>query len=239
MRDHATSIDQAIREAQAEGKFDDLEGKGKPLHLDPSPDAVIRNLLKEADVKPAWIELEGQIDRALSEADTLIERFAAEAASTEARLLAGPAPSRAQPAPHPSWRARLIAHLSFAPAPTAAPVDDLTAYHRRWESRLVRYANLLHQANRQIRRFNLIVPIVARQRLPIRVGERLEQFAERFPCYERNGEGALHPVRGVVPVSPLTPPPEPGADPQARRDLQRAAALEGVRRFGRRTPPIG
>jgi hypothetical protein len=241
MRDLTTGMDKVIQEAQAEGKFDDLEGKGKPLVLDPSPDAIIRNLLKEANVKPAWIELESQLDRALSDADDLLERFAADVEAVRERLQASlavrPAPADA---PRDRWLARVLARLSPGPSPTPMPAGDLLEqYHRRWDTRLARYAGLLHQANGLLRRFNLVVPMTQRQRRPIGVAERLEAFAERFPCFERGPDGAPREVRGVVPESLLSPPREEGADPQGKRDLQRAAALDQVRRFGRRPPPIG
>jgi hypothetical protein len=237
------SIDQIIEEAQAEGKFQDLEGKGKPLVLDLSPDAVIQNLLKEAGVKPDWIELEGQIDRTLAEAETLMERLAGEVASVRRRLAVSPSPS-AEPAPEAlarsAWHARLLRWLSFGPAPpTLAPADDLATYHRRRESCLERYAGLLHRANGMIRRFNLIVPLVQRQRSLINVGERLEEFVERFPYFERGPDGSAREVEGIVPAALLAPPPEEGTDPIARRDLHRAAAMHQVRHIGRRPPPIG
>ena len=243
MREPKKSIDQIIEEAQAEGKFDDLEGKGKPLVLDMSPDAVIQNLLKEAGVKPDWIEREGQIDRTLAEAERLLEQFAGEVVAVRGRLPArpaAPAPSAPEAPPRTAWHARLLRRLSLGPAPaTLTPADDMAAYHRRWESRLERYAGLLHRANGLIRRFNLIVPLVQRQRALVRVEERLEAFAERFPCFERGADGAFREVRGVVPASLLAPPPEEDPDPAVRRDLQRAAAMQEVRRIGRRPPPIG
>jgi DnaJ homolog subfamily C member 28 len=58
--------DRKIREAQEEGLFDDLEGRGQPLRLeiDPRVPPELRaayRLMKDARVLPDWIELEGQI----------------------------------------------------------------------------------------------------------------------------------------------------------------------------------
>lgn len=39
-KDWESWIDQAIREAQERGEFDDLPGRGKPLDLTPNPYAV-------------------------------------------------------------------------------------------------------------------------------------------------------------------------------------------------------
>lgn len=251
MGDPSAGIDKIIQDAQQEGLFDDLEGKGKPLHLDTSPDAVIKNLLKEANVKPVWIELEAQIDRLLGEAETLLTSFDADVKRARARLLTPASPSHeagatgaaggARPtSSRHSWYARVVARLSLSPSAAASSsTNALIAYHRRWESRLSRYADLLHQANRLIRRLNLTVPLVHRQRVAIPVAQRLEAFTERFPCYERGPDGAPRPVQGVVPTALLTPPGEEDEDRIGKRDLQRAAALQQVRRIGRRPPPIG
>lgn len=241
MREPKRTMDQIIQEAQAEGKFDNLEGMGKPLVLDPSPDAVIQNLLKEAGVKPDWIEAEVAVDKVLAEAEALLARFEAEADVLRRRLLAPPPPAPEADTPaRAAWSARLLARLAPGPAPVLVTLaDEVATYHRRWETRLEQYAALLHRANTLIRRFNLIVPIVQRQRAPIYVSDRLEAFAGRFPCYERGPEGALREVRGVVPSRLLEPPKEESADAAGKRDLRQAAAMYQVRRFGRRPPPIG
>ena len=64
MRDPTIGLDQIIADAQQEGKFEDLEGEGKPLVIDTSPDAVIKGILKEANVSmaPEWIPLTCEID---------------------------------------------------------------------------------------------------------------------------------------------------------------------------------
>src|SRR5262249_46272472 len=46
MRDPLDAVDQIVQEAQQAGQFDDLPGKGKPLKLDPSPDAMDNNRKK-------------------------------------------------------------------------------------------------------------------------------------------------------------------------------------------------
>lgn len=254
MHDPIAGIEKIIQEAQQEGKFDDLEGKGKPLALDTSPDAVIKNLLKEANVKPEWIEIEQRIDRLLAEAETLREAFAREAQETRARLIArqgGACIDGAQSLPA-RRRGGLLAWLfrgdptwarggkdRVPPPPQAWQSDALAAYHRRWEVTLRRYATLLHRANREIRRYNLVVPLIWRQRAPVPLGERLAAFAERVPCLAPGPDGSLQPTPGVVPASLLAPPQEDASEARFRRDLRQAAALQQMRRFGRRPPPIG
>jgi DnaJ family protein C protein 28 len=64
-KDWESWIDQAIREAQERGEFDDLPGRGKPLDLTPNPYAKEQELafkiLKDAGYAPEWIELDKAI----------------------------------------------------------------------------------------------------------------------------------------------------------------------------------
>jgi Domain of unknown function (DUF1992) len=258
MRDPLAGIDQTIREAQQEGKFDDLEGKGKPLALDTSPDAVIKGILKEANVIPEWIELGRQLERLRDESDRLLDSYAADHAADQAALTdagaagAAPADEPGEPAPDASaarsgprrwfrWRA-IVARV--APAPSIPPTSEtrrkeaVAAFHSRWDAALARYASLLHEINLKQRRFNQIVPFTDRQRAPVPVAERLEAFVERFPRLAWSEDGTLRPVRGSVPPALLTPP-EDGEERRFRRDLRRAAAIHGMRQIGRRPPPIG
>lgn len=55
-----------MEEARRRGDFDDLPGKGKPLHLDGpdpygGPDAEVYRILKNAGFTPEWIELRHKI----------------------------------------------------------------------------------------------------------------------------------------------------------------------------------
>jgi DnaJ family protein C protein 28 len=54
-------IEQKIRDAQAEGKFDNLSGKGRPLNLDENPFedpawTMANDLLKANGFRPDWLE---------------------------------------------------------------------------------------------------------------------------------------------------------------------------------------
>lgn len=62
------AIEETIQEAQAEGKFDNLKGKGQPLaHLDNQHHEIAYQLLKDNDFTLGWIsrrnEMQGQIDQ--------------------------------------------------------------------------------------------------------------------------------------------------------------------------------
>jgi Domain of unknown function (DUF1992) len=261
MRDLLAGIDQAIRDAQAEGKFDDLPGKGKPLALDMSPDAVVNGLLKEANVTPEWIELASQIERLEAESERLLQAYSAAYEAECAALLgsregtaqasetgdtapaqdAVRAQARTETRGRCRWRAlaaRLAGGAASSPAAETRREEALAEFHRRWDATLARYAALLHQLNQKRRRFNQIVPLADRQRPPIPVAERLGAFVERFPRLARGEEGDLQPVRGRIPESLLAPPAE--AESAAfKRDLRQAIAIQGMRQVGRRTPPIG
>jgi DnaJ family protein C protein 28 len=76
------SIEEIIRQAIQEGKFDDLPGKGKPLNLDQNPQQdpewrVAHHLLKSSGFSLPWIELLGEINNNLQQArDSLARSWA-------------------------------------------------------------------------------------------------------------------------------------------------------------------
>lgn len=62
-------IEKIIRQAQEEGQFDNLEGQGKPLHLEPDDPndpalALANKLLSDQGFLPAWLEQEREIQNA-------------------------------------------------------------------------------------------------------------------------------------------------------------------------------
>ena len=74
-------VDRAIREAQRRGDFDDLPGHGKPLALEEdNPFAGDRamgfRVLKNAGMKPPWMELEAEIGAGRAALRALRERMA-------------------------------------------------------------------------------------------------------------------------------------------------------------------
>lgn len=71
--------DRIIREAMQAGKFDNLPGKGKPLHHDDYPfeerDLRVANrLLRDNDFAPAWIEERRAIQSELEQAQASLTR---------------------------------------------------------------------------------------------------------------------------------------------------------------------
>lgn len=255
--DPISALDKIIADAQKEGKFDDLPGKGQPLVIDTSPDAVVKGVLKEANVeyKPEWIALALEIERLLEQIDGTLEAYAAEYAADRAALeadISSPiievrddrtgAPETARP-----WWDRLAAvfQIPAPPSPSGQRSargrrdEAIAAFRHRWDVTLSRYASRLHESNRKIRRFNQVVPLANRQQALVPVAERLEAFMERFPRLERAEDGTWRWARGYVPPSLLAPPPEEKDEGARVRDPLQAAALHRARQFGRRPPPIG
>ena len=73
------SIDEIIRQAMQEGKFDDLPGKGKPLNLEEHPHQdpewrVAHHLLKSGGFSLPWIEHLGEINEGLEQAQQSLSR---------------------------------------------------------------------------------------------------------------------------------------------------------------------
>jgi len=67
------NIDRQIEQAQAEGKFDNLPGKGKPLNLEENPfeDPAMRNvfrMLRDSGFSLPWIEELKRVDADLKRA---------------------------------------------------------------------------------------------------------------------------------------------------------------------------
>jgi hypothetical protein len=130
-------IERQIREATAEGKFDNLPHRGEPLPNDDNPLAgewaLAFHVLGNAGVAPPWIEADKEVRRLLDRQDAIV-----------ARAAAGPTPP-AEPARRRDREAfvallaevnRAVARLN-AEAPTErqqrralSVEDELAAYDR-------------------------------------------------------------------------------------------------------------
>jgi len=76
-------VEQKIREAIACGEFDDLPGKGKPIHLEDYPHTppewrLAFKVLADAGFVPDWIALDKEIRERLKRWHSLAEQFARE-----------------------------------------------------------------------------------------------------------------------------------------------------------------
>ncbi len=111
-------VDDAIREAQEQGDFDNLPDHGKPIKLEDQPFApdmasALRTL-KNAGYEPAWMELDRQITRGKEELQDFLDRSVR---YLQARLdevsRADSGPESAQPVSPPGMWARIWAWLTF------------------------------------------------------------------------------------------------------------------------------
>ena len=71
-------VEDAIRRAEADGAFDDLPGKGKPLRLestDTDPWWLAHHVLKNAGFAPDWVERSRRIRQAKAQIEALSDRF--------------------------------------------------------------------------------------------------------------------------------------------------------------------
>jgi hypothetical protein len=157
--------DRKIRDAQEEGAFDNLPGKGKPLNLEldlqipPELRAAYR-IMKDAQVLPEWIQLDKEIRQRQEQWERRLQNYAT---------------SRAEA-------------LERRPTRHSAGYDlDVDRARERF---LYRAAEGLREINRMIDRLNLVVPTPSRQRFRIDIPERMQALEEQFPRLSRKATGA-------------------------------------------------
>ncbi len=131
-------VEQRLQEAMANGAFDHLPGRGKPLDLNSNPylepgQELAFGLLKNNGFAPEWIERDKEIRREL------------EAARSQLQL---------------AWQRR----------------RDGSAGEASWQAAVASFEAHLTKINRQIDDFNLIVPIVSKQRARLRLDRELHRL---------------------------------------------------------------
>ena len=145
-------IEEKIRAAQEEGKFDNLRGQGQPLNLDDNPFEdpawqMANHLLKEQGFRPDWLEDDLQLREKLAKARTTLAR------------------SR-------EWRTAELAALGAR--------DDAEAKERRawiageWLRAVEQFRQNLADVNRGIANLNLKVPSTRFQRMKLDVDAELK-----------------------------------------------------------------
>ncbi|HZU68284.1 MAG TPA: DUF1992 domain-containing protein [Ktedonobacteraceae bacterium] len=148
-------IDEQIREAQEQGKFENLQGFGKPLNLDSNPytgDKTLGyNLLKSNGYAPPEIELANEISRELADAETKLEKLRHQGQAMRARRVP----------PFPS---------------------EKRAFNAAVEKATAEYGQKLRELNRKILTLNLSAP-AAMHRPLIEVEKQVQQFRESCPMF--------------------------------------------------------
>jgi DnaJ family protein C protein 28 len=214
------SVDDIIRDAMAEGKFDNLEGKGKPLNLNPQDDlgSLALRMVKEAGFAPEWVELAKQIEAGMQGCKKMQEDYAARREKQLQSLEAMLAP---QPERKRSWR-----RPATTPSPSVA--EAVAQFNRDWERALAANCAELHRVNKMIDRFNRIVPMRGKQKMKVSVKEAAAEFVARFGKLSPLTDSArsLTFVEGGVDERLLQPPKEEATSMSKPRGRVQAEALE-------------
>lgn len=142
-------IEKLIRDAQAEGKFDNLPGRGQPLRLDETAEGAENwaadHLLKNSGHRPDWLEADAALQAELEAARAALRRTWA-------------------------WRG---AELAAAEGPEAARRRAWA--EAEWTLAQARFRERLAEVNRQQRLLNLKVPLERFQRLRVDAEAEIRQ----------------------------------------------------------------
>jgi DnaJ family protein C protein 28 len=139
------NIEDILQKAMSDGKFENLPGKGKPLHLDeknPHADSdweLAYHILKESGYTLPWIETLHEIENDIEIARKDLQR---------------------------AWKWRVI-YLS-----AGVPDEKASA---EWERALEAFKNKLPTLNKRIRDYNLEVPNARFQRPVLNYEDELEK----------------------------------------------------------------
>jgi len=149
-------ISEQIREAEARGEFDNLQGAGKPLNLDSNvyagDKATGYSLLKSQGYAPKEIELAKEIRTEYERAEAKI-----------ARLL---------------QRGRALRSRRVPPF-----ASEKRAFNAAVEKAAAEYEKTLRDLNRKILTLNLITPLVMHQS-PFDVEKLVQKFRESCPLFD-------------------------------------------------------
>jgi hypothetical protein len=159
-KDWDSLVEEQIRQAQEQGAFDNLPGKGKPLDLQRNPHLpeeleLAFHVLQDAGFAPEWIELDKSIRARLAEA--------------RAGLIRGLV----------SRRTRLAGLAGRDDRPAQAERERIWA---EWRRAVRTFEQAVDTLNRDIRDLNLKTPIARLQRFKVdaaREVARLEAEADR------------------------------------------------------------
>jgi len=148
-------IEEQLRKAREEGKFDNLRGHGQPLSLDDNPYEdptwqLANDLLKKNGFRPDWLEDDVSIRDQVAQARLAVLR---------AR----------------EWRTGELAALAGQSG--AAAIERRLLVEQEWEQAQARFRTRLGEINKQIFTLNLKVPSTRLQRLALDVEAELSKAA--------------------------------------------------------------
>ena len=176
-------VDRAIREARANGEFDNLAGIGQPVRIERNPFAGDREVafhaLKNADLEPYWMSL----DKELNAATARLERLLHDAVThvEELRHRAGGGESRSRSGNLPRWRRWILGddfHDSRVPGTVTIGAANRT--RENWRERFLAEAA---KVDRRIIEYNRALPDEIRwlERPRLLPGDAQRRFEERCP----------------------------------------------------------
>lgn len=139
-------ISQRIDEAMAEGAFDNLPGKGKPLNLNENPNeppdmAMANKIMKNNDVSPAWI---GDRKKLLEDIETL--------------------------------RSEMAQRWEWMREKWSAPQADRGGLAYRWAAQITAWAEQIAKLNSRIQDLNLTLPIWRLELLRLHLADELARI---------------------------------------------------------------
>jgi hypothetical protein len=147
-------VEEQLRLAREEGKFDNLRGHGRPLSLDDNPFEdptwqLANEMLKKNGFRPEWLEEDVALREQLAQARQALVR------------------SR-------DWRAGELAAL--AGRGDAAALERRCQVEDEWQRAQVRFRTRLAELNKLIFNLNLKVPSARLQRLKLDVDDELARL---------------------------------------------------------------
>ena len=139
-------ISQRIDEAMAQGVFDNLPGKGKPLNLNENPNeppdmAMANKILKNNDVTPPWI---GDRKKLLEDVESL--------------------------------RAEMAQRWGWMRSDWAATNTDRQRLARRWADQIAAWTDQIARLNSRILDLNLTLPIWRMELLRLHLADELARI---------------------------------------------------------------
>jgi DnaJ family protein C protein 28 len=152
-------VEKRLRDAQAEGKFDNLSGRGRPLRLDQedenSEEWAAHHLLKNQSLRPDWLEEDLAIRAEIEQARRAVQRS------------------------H-RWRNERLAALGAVG--DADVIREREWVEAEWLRARREFREMLEQLNRRIRVLNLKVPLERFQRRLLDAETELKKLVEEEPC---------------------------------------------------------
>jgi len=165
-------VESSIQQALASGELENLAGQGQPLARREecpfekmSGMAVAHRILRSAGCAPAWVESNKRVRQGLHVARS--ELFEAWLDSRDASL---------------------CSHHSSGNAPAEAPMSS--AEPIRWGDAVATFEERVRELNKEIARYNLIVPAAWQQMAPYRARRELERAIEAFDAVISDAEAA-------------------------------------------------